>query len=212
MRKYYLISILTTIIGLTTFAYHNYSFKILFKTFLHIATDITSNIQGKNLILGSSSMLRIKPETHLSCDNWLNRAIGASTIDDIVNYINYTQGSLKPEKILIYAGENDITFGASMIDTFSKYKSLLQLLHEKYPESNLHIFAIKPSPGRKEYINDFKGTNKKLEQLSNNSNNIHFYKAKWDTDIDSLFLEDKVHLTENGYKTLTKGFNETCKI
>ena len=179
----------------------------------YIFEDVNTKHGSKNLMLGSSSIKKIDQDNHLACGRWLNRGIGNSSISNLSNYIKITPLSIKPSKILLYAGENDISNGISISEATSAYKKLIATLTEKYPESDIHVIAIKPSPARQAYWDKFSDFNDRLEVDLEDRKHLFFHSHhKGDKGYNSSsFSLDGIHLTEQGYEVFTSGLNKTCK-
>lgn len=192
--------------------YHSKKYNILVDTLIYFFKDTNNNIE-MDLMIGSSSILRLESNTFLKCGNWINRGLGASTLIDTKRYINHSPSRAIYSKILIYAGENDLANNQPVNAVFTNYKKLLSILKSKYREANIHILAIKPSPVRHELFSSFENLNKKLYIHSLNSEKVFFHSFKWpkqDNFISKYFTNDNIHLSSLGYIALTKEFNKTC--
>lgn len=180
----------------------------------YIFLDLSLGHKYYDLMLGSSTIKRLNKNKYLACGIWLNRGIGNSTISNLNNYIEMTYLEIKPSKILLYAGENDISRGASVDETIDSYRKLIQILFDTYPDSEIHTIAIKPSPNRHEYWKEFIIFNDAVEKISNKVDRLYFHQLpKGQPEYSAAsFISDGVHLTNEGYYTFTSGFNKTCKI
>lgn len=117
-------------------------------TIRHIAEDGFFSQRQNNLMLGSSSIRRLYSDRYLACGTWLNRGIGAALIASIERYLRISPLTISPANILLYAGENDISEGGRVESIVDSYTQLIGHLRDNYPQSNLHVIAIKPSPSR----------------------------------------------------------------
>lgn len=182
-------------------------------TILYLAQDIVEPRQKKDLQLGSSTMARMDAKKHLSCGNWINRGIGNSQIDDISTYLSLSFLSVDPSKILLYAGDNDIAAGKSLEQTITEYKDLIQVLRNKYPESDIHILAVKPSPKRFDKWNNFIRLNQFLQNYASVTPKLYFHPQDWQQFFAKPILEfekDGIHLSEPGNSALVREFNSKC--
>ena len=187
--------------------------EVLSSQFKYILEDATTEHGSKNLMLGSSTIKKLNQKKYLKCGTWLNRGIGNSTIANLRTYLKISPLSISPSQILLYAGENDIDRGLSVRETTTIYHKLISTLRLKYPDSSIRILAIKPSPKRHQHWNKFAALNDTLEANAKDMENVTFHtNPKGETGFDiSSFIDDGIHLTEEGYFTLTAGLGETCK-
>lgn len=187
--------------------------EVLKTSIKYIYEDVLLNNNDINLMLGSSSIVRLNHAEYISCGDWLNRGIGGATISDISNYIALSPTLIMPSNILLYAGENDISDGLSVAQTVYEYEKLLTNIIQKYPSSELHIIAIKPSPAREKFWKKFNMVNESLEKYLNHMQGSQFYTPNWGARLSGnteAFLNDGIHLTEKGYTIFTSGINELC--
>ena len=166
-----------------------------------------------DLMLGSSSIEMLDTPVYLSCGDWLNRGIGNSRVSDINNYLALTFLPIKPPRILLYAGENDLSGGMSVDDTFAAYQRLVERLLQRYPDSEIHVLALKRSPARRGYWRQFEELNRVLQAFSGESDRVHFHAHNLESKGGGApdFLKDGIHLTDAGYRSFTQEFNRTCR-
>jgi len=210
--KYFWVFIIILSIGL--YLYRLNRSEVLETTLSYIIEDFFIDHADKNLMLGSSSIKRLDHLKYLSCGSWVNRGIGNSVIEDLSRYVDFTPLSIKPKIILLYAGENDISRGINTETTINAMKALIDTLIEKFPESSIHIIAIKPSPKRELFWKDFHVVNGNVKKYVQSLNSVFFHSHfKQDNKNKSLnFVADGVHLSDNGYRVFTKGVKEACEI
>ncbi len=191
----------------------------------YLIEDIKNSYGQSNLMLGSSTIQklghnygqqidqRFEKSGLQNCGLWLNRGIGNSTISTLHRYLKSTRLAIDPPIVLLYAGENDISFGDTVDEAFKKYKQLLQRLIDTYPESEIHIIAIKPSPERRAYWTKFKQLNARIRAYVNAKPSIIFHshvESDWESH-SANFQQDGVHLTEHGYGLFMAGIEQVCR-
>ena len=179
----------------------------------YFLSDLTTEHGSKNLMLGSSSIRNLNQNIFLQCGSWLNRGIGNSTVSDLSTYLKFSPLSINPPHILLYAGENDISKGMSTSETVNTYKDLIAYLVKEYPNSNIHIVAIKPSPARRSFWTAFTAVNDKLEDLSKELNSVYFHSHPEGNSGfgNASFVADGIHLADEGYIMFTSGINKACQ-
>lgn len=192
---------------------YNRNYKILKSTLKYIINDHINTSENIDIILGSSSALSLDSRLFLKCGKWINRGIGNSTIKDNLRYIDYSTYITTAKMVLIYAGENDIFFNMDTAFVINQYKKLISGVLIKNTNTKIHLLAIKPSPRRRHYFENFQQLNSAMEEHSQTNKNIFFHSADW-THLSerNLFTNDNIHLTNNGYRELTREFNLSCKI
>lgn len=182
-------------------------------TYAYVLEDRETDHGSKNLMLGSSSLELLNQDELLKCGAWLNRGIGASRISSLSNYLMISPLVIDPAKILLYVGENDISWGMSADDALARLKEFIDELNTRYPKSEIHIIAIKPSPGRKEHLEQFATFNNSVNNYQQDVDGVYFHNHPEGENgfQHTSFAEDGVHLTEEGYKVFTAEFNKACK-
>jgi lysophospholipase L1-like esterase len=204
---------LLCILVLGLLLYKTLGTKVMTTSTKHLLVDLVSHRHETNLLLGSSSVAHLDVKRLLHCDRWLNRGIGGATLRDIVSYLTLTPLSIQPSAVVIYAGENDISSGLTIRQTVAEYRQLLDLVSERYPDSEIHILAIKPSPKRRNDWPRFIAVNTALRQLSRKLSRYHFHQPLWPEAAMSarlLFQADGIHLTPAGYALFLTGLKPAC--
>lgn len=201
-------------VSISVFGYKVINNEVTSTTIKYILLDISLEDKHYDLMLGSSTIKRLNKNKYLVCGTWLNRGIGSSTISNLNTYIEMTNLEITPAKILLYAGENDISRGMGVGEAIDSYKKLIQKLLDKYPGSDIHAVAIKPSPNRREHWEDFAAFNNAVDLYAGKLNGLYFHRqSKGQPDYSpASFIGDGIHLSNVGYNTFTSGFNKTCKI
>lgn len=131
-----------------------------------------------------------------------NRGIGSDTtkgvlerIDDVIR--------LKPVKVFLMIGVNDVRYGVDNDEVINNYKELFNVLRKSLPETEMYIQSILPT-------SDIKN-NKKIEKLNSiiqqESKNHGFeYVNLYDDFVDendvlkSNYTADGLHLMGDAYK------------
>lgn len=179
----------------------------------HWLADRQSYNKNQDLLLGSSTIKHLQPDRDLACGTWLKRGIGNSQIPDLLRYLQYSPLDIKPEKIVLYAGENDLARQYDIDSTFAAYQQLIRYLNSRFPAAELHLLAIKPSPKRSDLYAQIITLNQLLQQFAASSSQLFFHNAEWSNAVaanEPIFRTDGVHLSAAGYRLLTRSFNLSC--
>jgi lysophospholipase L1-like esterase len=173
--------------------------------------DGDNPIQEGILFTGSSSIRMWKnPAKDFNNPKILNRGFGGSQIIDLIE--NFDQVILKyhPQKIVIYSGDNDIQEGKSAEIVFGDFCVLYGMIKAKLPNAEVYYIAIKPSLNRWNKVIEMQKANTMINEYLNSKPNAAFVdifspmidftgkpSEKW-------FLEDGLHMTDEGYQLWTK--------
>jgi lysophospholipase L1-like esterase len=171
----------------------------------------TNPLQNGILFTGSSSIRMWKnPAMDFNNPKILNRGFGGSQIIDLIE--NFDQVILKyhPQKIVIYSGDNDIQEGKTAEIVFGDFCVLYGMIKAKLPNAQVYYIAIKPSLNRWNKVIEMQKANTMIHEYLNTKSNAAFVdifspmiditgkpSEKW-------FLEDGLHMTNEGYQLWTK--------
>lgn len=186
---------------------------VLYTNIKYLFTDYMVNTQHVNLMVGSSSIARLNPALINQCGNWMNRGIGNSQLKDVIRYVKYSPNK-KLDNILIYAGENDVSYGLSIKQTVDRYKELLTVILQRHPDTIIHVLAIKLSPKRQQHWMAFRQANLEIEAYIKSHTNIYFYHSsplQNKATLHNYYQSDGIHLNALGYLHFINGLSERCQ-
>jgi lysophospholipase L1-like esterase len=136
----------------------------------------------------------------------LNRGFGGSHMEDVIHYAPRVVYPYKPELIVLYAGENDLTAGKTVDRVFADFKSFVNGVHERLPKTRIIYISAKPSPARWKLAPVFTELNTLIKDETEKDPRLFFVDI-WPpmlnadgTPNESLFLGDKLHMKPAGYK------------
>ena len=168
-------------------------------------------LQDGILFTGSSSIRMWKdPAKDFNNPKILNRGFGGSQIIDLIE--NFDQVILKyhPQKIVIYSGDNDIQEGKSAEIVFGDFCVLYGMIKAKLPNAKVYYIAIKPSLNRWNKVIEMQKANTMINEYLNTKSNAAFvdiFSPMIDITgkpSDKWFMEDGLHMTDEGYQLWTK--------
>lgn len=161
-----------------------------------------------NLFIGSSSFTKWKDvQDYFPGYKIINRGFGGSTLLDVIRYVPDIVYPYHPLQVVVYCGENDLAADPDITgDVVAKrFVTLFHSIRKKYPDIPVAYISMKPSPSRvnlmpkmergNELIKSFLAT----KQYTRFVDVYHLMLAENGKPIDSLFLEDKLHMKPNGY-------------
>ena len=136
-----------------------------------------------------------------------NLGFGGSTLAACVWFFERVMMSYHPKRLVIYAGDNDLGDGRHPEEVFIFFQQLVVKTNERFGDLPCHFISLKPSISRWHMANQFKFTNNLIETEINSYNSnwqfIDIFKEMIDTaghPKHEYYLDDGLHLSENGYK------------
>jgi len=138
--------------------------------------------------------------------NTLNRGFGGSQYWDLVCFAEPILGKHRPETIVIYSGDNDVSAGKSPERIVADCATSIQRFRKLTPESRIVVLAAKPSGSRWELYPVMQQANALIEKYVANIDTVFFLDlgyllldAEGKPDA-SCFLKDALHINDKGYQ------------
>jgi lysophospholipase L1-like esterase len=164
------------------------------------------------LFIGSSSLRKwTELEKTFAAYQAINRGFGGSTLTDAIFYVNDLIDPYQPRQVVIYSGENDIAEGNVSAETvLNRFETLFNLIRQKLPLVPIAFISIKPSPSRAKFqpiVDEANHLIKKFLRQQRKTAFINVYKKMLDKKKQmrpELFVEDQLHMNEQGYAIWTK--------
>jgi len=166
--------------------------------------------QDAVVFVGSSSIRGWDLKRHFPELTALNRGFGGSQIPDSTYYADRIVIPYKPNRIVLYAGDNDIAAGRSPEQVASDFGLFVEKIHGALPEARIVFIAIKPSISRWALVEKMRAANEMIRTKCAEVGRLDY------VDIDApmiggdgkpraeLFKEDGLHLNEAGYTLWTE--------
>jgi lysophospholipase L1-like esterase len=160
------------------------------------------------LFIGSSTFtMWTKAQDDFPGYTIINRAFGGSSLPDLIRYVEDIIFPYQPKQIVIYCGDNDLaasdTITAQIV--FERFKNLFQLIRSGMEKVPVVFVSIKPSPSRWHLKYKAVEANEMIRKYLKKKKRAKFvsvWKEMLGPDgkpLDTLFLEDKLHMNERGY-------------
>jgi lysophospholipase L1-like esterase len=167
-----------------------------------------TNPPPKNAVLfiGSSSIRLWKtlaqdfPESKV-----INRGFGGSQIVDSVSFVDRIVVPYRPERIVMYAGGNDINAGKTPEQVASDFKEFVAKVHAKLPETRIAYISIAPNPARWAQVDRVKRANELIREFTTTDTRLQFIDVfphmlgEDGKPLPEIFVEDRLHMNEKGY-------------
>ena len=162
------------------------------------------------LFIGSSSIRMWKS---LAADfpntQTINRGFGGSQIVDSIYFASRIVIPYAPNKIFLYAGDNDIGKGKSAEIVLRDFKLFADIVHHALPKTEIYFIAIKPSLKRWTLAPEMKKANDLVARYARGDERLGFVDV-WTPMLDAsgkpdpaLFIEDGLHMNPTGYRIWT---------
>jgi lysophospholipase L1-like esterase len=138
----------------------------------------------------------------------INRGFGGSTLPDVIRYAGEIIFPYHPRQIVIYCGDNDLASSDSVtaMMVFNRFVRLYDLIRARLKDVDIVYVSIKPSPSRTRLMPRMEEANDMIgDFMAKHSHAVfvdvyHSMLGPTGQPIDSLFLADKLHMNEKGYK------------
>jgi lysophospholipase L1-like esterase len=158
------------------------------------------------VFVGSSS---IKNWTTVAADfpgiPVVNRGFGGSTLADVVYYIDRIVLPYHPRLVVLYAGDNDLALGRSPERLLADYRRFVGRLRSAAPGARVIYVAIKPSPSRRQYLEQARVSNREIQAVIARDTLASFVDVftpmlnAQGQPRPELFLADSLHMARAGY-------------
>jgi lysophospholipase L1-like esterase len=161
------------------------------------------------LFVGSSSIRMWATRRSFPDMKVINRGFGGSHISDVIYFSDRIVLPYKPEVIVFYAGDNDVAAGKSAERVLEDYRKFIKIVHKEMPKTPVIFIAIKPSLSRWKLWPEMKRANAMIRDYCDTDECLSFVDisvallGKDGKPDKKLFLDDQLHLSDEGYSKWT---------
>lgn len=165
---------------------------------------------GGILFVGSSSIVKWHLADYFPELPVVNRGFGGSYLSEVAHFAKRLVAPLKPRQIILYAGDNDLAVGVTPEKLASYYREFVATVRAAQPEVPIIFISIKPSPARRALLDKTKEANRLIEAETKRGKNLSYldvFTPMLGPDGEpraELFVGDKLHMNDAGYKLWTK--------
>lgn len=134
-----------------------------------------------------------------------NCGFGGSVIRQNTHFAPRIIIPLKPEKIVFYAGDNDIAAKRTPEQVRDDFQAFVRAIHKPMPKTKIYFLPIKPSIKRWEQYEAQKKANAYVMEIVKKDERLKYINivplmiGKDGKPDSTLFLKDGLHLSEAGY-------------
>ncbi|MGQ9650864.1 MAG: GDSL-type esterase/lipase family protein [Phycisphaerae bacterium] len=165
--------------------------------------------KGGVLFIGSSTIRRWKTlQQDFPHHQVLNRGFGGSQIVDSAHFAERIIFPYEPQMVVLRAGGNDIHAGKSPEQVFADYKAFVAKVHAQLPKTQIVYISNNPTPARWAEWEANKALNALIENYTRQQPYLKYLET---SDMvltpdgrlrEELFVADKIHYNEQGYRLL----------
>lgn len=157
------------------------------------------------VFLGDSITQRCDFNELMNISNSVNRGIEGDTTEGILNRIEEIV-ELKPKKIFIMIGINDLAQEIEKGKILSNFKEIILFLHKNIPQTEVYIESILPVANKSSIDNQLiYEMNSRIKELSTaeSAEYIDIFSKVYDgSELDSKYTIDGIHLLGEGYDVI----------
>jgi lysophospholipase L1-like esterase len=137
----------------------------------------------------------------------LNRGFGGSSLTDLIYFAPQVIFAYTPRQIVIYCGENDLaaTPAATPKEVLHRFRQLVKIIRDRWPDMPLVYVSIKPSPARWQLEPGFVEANRRISRFLRHKKGAVFldvHSAMLDSRGETrpeLYINDRLHMNQQGY-------------
>jgi lysophospholipase L1-like esterase len=137
----------------------------------------------------------------------INRGFGGSRIADSTALADRIIFPYEPRTIVFYAGDNDIAEGHTPEQVAADYRTFVETVRAKLPDTRIAFISIKPSPIRWNLRDKIESANRQIAAMKGDGLVfIDSYNAMLGADgkpRTEMFTSDRLHMNAAGYKLWT---------
>lgn len=147
----------------------------------------------------------------------INRGIAGTYTEWLINHIDVQVTDLLPEKVFIQIGTNDIGLGFSEKDIVNHIKTVIDIIKEKIPDTEIFLLSLAPVSELEEFSKTVKvRTNTVIDQINLQLSSI--VGAEYidvnttlkdnSNQLKKEFTVDGLHLSPQGYQQISEIIKE----
>lgn len=163
--------------------------------------------EPKTIFYGSSS-IRLWTDLYedFKAFHPINLGFGGSTLAACVWFFERILSAYTPERIVFYAGDNDLGDGRHPEEVFIFFQQLALQVNTRFPGTPFYFISVKPSPARWNMIDRIRYTNTlvkdAIDKLGASFHYVDIEEGMLDNagyPVKDLFQQDGLHLSDKGY-------------
>lgn len=174
---------------------------------------INRRIHNRVVLFGSSTFrLWDSANQDLALTDLINLGFGGATLSACRAYFQRLVVPHQPNTLVLYAGDNDIGTGSTGDQVAAEFELFMGEVAEYLPDARALVVAIKPSPFRKQHLQDIQLANAAIRKLvetqpSQQWRFVDFHSPMLNASGEpstSFYGDDPLHVNLAGYALLAK--------
>lgn len=189
--------------------------------------ELNKNAEPGNIVCAGSSLMEMFPVNKLAqeagCNKIIyNRGVGGFVTGELLENIEVCILDLKPGRLFINIGTNDLNDPAGSIDALmANYEKIIATVEETLPDTEIYLMAYYPvnyeaaAPDMKECLkirnnNRIQEANQRVEQLAQKHREKYIDVNRMLKDeegrLKAAFTIEGMHINEQGYRAMFPDF------
>ena len=135
----------------------------------------------------------------------LNRGFGGSTLPEAIHYLPRIVLPYRPRTIVLYEGDNDLTFGWGPAQVAADYRAFVGAVRAALPSTRIVFISLKPSPSRWRLVDQQREANRLVREIvarDTLQSFVDVFTPMLGTNgrpRPELYVADSLHMTPAGY-------------
>ncbi|CAG5067851.1 hypothetical protein DYBT9623_00578 [Dyadobacter sp. CECT 9623] len=149
----------------------------------------------------------------------INLGFGGSTLAACTWFFDRIMKQIEAAKtVIIYAGDNDLGDGRNPVEVCLYYRQLVGQVRQRFGDIPCYYISIKPSLQRWEIISQIRAANRLILDVIDTDPNQHYIDIfpamldEQDTPARTLFEQDGLHMTPEGYEIWTEKIRNALNL
>ncbi len=177
-----------------------------------VSADRSAPPPQKGILFIGSSIFRqwITVAEDMSPLPAFNRAFGGSRTADILTHMDRVVLPYDPKVIVYYCGSNDINANVSPEEIAANFRTFVDRVHHKLPETKVLYVAINRAPQKRDRWTDVDTANRLIEEYSKSDARLKFidvnpalFDARGEPRME-LYVKDQLHFKAPAYREFTR--------
>jgi lysophospholipase L1-like esterase len=136
----------------------------------------------------------------------INRGFGGSMLEDVIRYAGEIIYPYRPKEVVVYCGDNDVAAGRSAKKVYKHFVKLYDMIRKRLGNIDIIFVSIKPSPSREGLMPVMEQANDLIRNFMAQRSHASFVDVyhlmlnPQGRPMENLFVGDRLHMNEKGYK------------